>query len=44
MDGAKNTLSLKRKGRFFSNTLKAGLDRTKRWQSNFAGKINGFGH
>ena len=20
------------------------VDRTKRWQSNFAGKINGFGH
>ena len=26
-DGAKNTLSAGRKGRFFSNTLKAGLDR-----------------
>ncbi|EEF76118.1 hypothetical protein BACCOPRO_01615 [Phocaeicola coprophilus DSM 18228 = JCM 13818] len=42
-DGAKNTLSAGRKGRFFSNTLKAGLDRTKRRQSNFAEKINRFG-
>jgi len=38
-DDAKNTLSAKWKGRFFSNTLKANLDRTKRRQSNFAEKI-----